>query len=269
MAATKNIPPQDFDLVESVIKGDKNDHRVLLQNILQRLQVLDSANGQTGQNAKNVAVPPQGSIAVSGANGNLGYAITPGASSNPATVYHQVSYSPTKGFTNNVTTLPWSTATSGVIPEPGFTGYVRLKSSYNQIVANQPVLHGQTPVSAGLISSAAMADGAALAQTNLMTVTSSQGAGTAEINIQGAGGTLTAGTGLKSGVQAVLPPATIIGNAIGSNNFTGFDGKVYAVKPTLGAVLLDSLRPIGKVQVGGAGGGGGSQASNGGRMTNV
>jgi hypothetical protein len=146
---------------------------------------------------------------------------------------------------------------------------VRLESSFNKIVANQPVLHGQTAVSSGLITSAAIANGAALAQSNLATVTSSQSSGTAAITIQGAGGTLTSAVALKAGVQSVLPPATIIGNALGSNNFVGYDGAAYSVKPTLGSVLLDSLTPVGKVVVGGAGGGGGAEAGNGGRMTAV
>ena len=272
--AAPNTSPVDYALVESAIQGDRNDHRVLLQNILDRLAGVETATGQTGQNTKNVAAPPQGSIQVNGANGNLSYAITPGASSNPATIYHRVSYAPGKTFSNGVKSLPWSTATSGVIPEPGFTGYVRLESSYNKVVANQPVLHGQSPVSAGLISSAAMADGAAFAQTNLMTVTSSQGSGSAEITIQGAGGTLTSGVRLKGGVQSILPPAMISGNPLGANVFVGWDGKNYQPKDTLGAVLLDNLAPVGKVTVAGTGnasqdGGGGVNAGNGGRLTAV
>lgn len=259
-------PPNLEALIESAIKGDQNDHRVLLQSISDQLTALNQANGITGQNAKNTAAPPQGKISVSGANGAFNYSI---ASPAQGTVYHQVSYSPNKGFAQSVVTLPWSTSTSGAVNAPGQSMFFRLKSSYNQILANQPVLHGQSAVSSGLVSSAAIANGAAFAQSNLATVTSSQSSGTAAITIQGAGGTLTSAVALKSGVQSILPPAVIVGNALGSNNFVGYDGAQYSVKPTLGAVLLDSLTPVGKVVVGGAGGGGGAQAGNGARMTAV
>ena len=231
------------------------------------------ALGITPTNTKAIAAPPKGAISVAGANGAFNYAITPGGDSS-AVQYHRVSYSPVKSFANNVTVLPVSSATSGVINAPGESHFFRLESSYNKKVFNQPTLHGQSAVKSGLVSSAAIANGAALAQTNLGTVTSSQSGGTAAIHIQGAGGTLTSLVALKSNVESVLPPATILGNALGSNNFVGYDGSNYVVKPTLGAVLDDSLTPIGKVVVAtdtnpGQDGGGGAQASNGGRMTAV
>lgn len=267
-------PPTGFDLIESAIKGDQNDHRVLLQNMSRQLQELQKATGLSATNSKNVAAPPQGAIDVQGANGAFNYSITPAPQDNPSVLYHQVSYSPVKGFTNGVVTLPWSTSTSGSVNVPGQNMFFRMKSSYNKVVANQPVLHGQSSVSSGLVSSEAMANGAAFAQTNLATVTSSQQSGTAAIIIQGAGGTLTSAVALKGGKQSILPPATIIGNALGSNNFVGYDGRDYVVKPTLGAVLEDSLTPVGKVVVPGQttpgqNGGGGAQAGNGGRMTAV
>lgn len=269
-----NTPPVDFDLIESAMGGNRNDFRTLLQNISANIQNLNQVNGQSQTNSKNTSAPLQGAISVSGSNGAFNYGITPAPADNPATLYHQVSYSPTKGFTNGVVTLPVTTGTSGVVNAPGKNMFFRLKSSYNKVVFNQPVLHGQSAISSGLISSAAMSEGAAFASTNLMNVTSSQQSGTAAIHISGAGGTLTSGVALKGGVQSILPPATIIGSALGSNNFVGFDGKDYAVKSTLGAVLLDSLKPIGKVVVQGdtapgQDGGGGSEAGNGGRLTAV
>jgi hypothetical protein len=264
-----NTPPVDYDLIESAIQGDQNDHRVLLQNFSQQLQALNAATGLSATNAKNVAVPPQGAISVAGSNGAFNVSVTPAPQSNPATLYHRISYSPTKGLTNNVTVLPVTTATSAVVNAPGQNMYFQLESSYNKVVFNKPVLHGQSAVSSGLVSSAAIANGAALAQSNLGTVTSTQSLGTAAITIQGAAGTLSSLTALKSGVETVLPGATIIGSALGSNNFVGYDGSEYVVKPTLGAVLDDSLTPIGKVVVGGASGGGGAEAGNGARMTAV
>jgi hypothetical protein len=262
-------PPVDYDLIESAIKGNHDSLRVLLQSYSKQIQTLNGATGTSATNSKNVAAPPQGAISVQGANGAFNYSITPPVQNNPTVLYHQVSYSPTKTFANGVVTLPWSTSTSGAVNAPGQQMFFRLKSSYNTVVANQPVLHGQSAVSSGLVSSAAIANGATLAQTNMGIVTSSQQSGTAAISIHGAGGGLTSLTALKSGVQSILPAATIVGAALGSNNFVGYDGKSYQVKPTLGAVLLDSLTPIGKVTVGGSGGGGGAEAGNSGRMTNV
>lgn len=271
---SQNTPPINSDLIESAVGGNANDHRVLLQTMNDQIQMLSQASGLTPQNSKNISAPPQGSIAVTSANGTFNYGITPASSNNPATLYHQVSYSPTKGFTNGVVNLPVTTATSGVVNAPGQNMFFRVQSSFNKTVFNQPTLHGQTAVNSGLISSAAIANGAALAQTNLATVTSSQQGGTASIIVQGAGGTLTSAVALKAGVQSILPPATIIGSALGSNNFVGFDGHSYQPKPTLGAVLLDNLTPVGKVVVPGQttpgqDGGGGAEAGNGGRLTAV
>lgn len=269
-----NTPPVDFDDIESAVNGNKNDMRALFQRWSAQIQTLNQSTGTSATNSKNISAPPPGVIDVAGSNGAFNYNITPGETNNPATQYHQVSYSPTKNFSNGVVDLPPSTATSGVVNAPGKNVFFRVKSSFNKVIYNKPVLHGQSAVSSGLISSAAMSEGAAFPQTNLGTVTSSQGGGTAAIHIQGAGGTLTSLVRLKAGVQTVLPPATIIGNAIGSNNFVGYDGKDYQVKSTLGAALLDNLIPIGKVVVQsdttpGQDGGGGAQAGNGGRMTAV
>lgn len=270
----QNTPPVDFELIESAMGGNRNDFRQLLQNIVLAQQTANQALGITPLNTKNIAAPPRAALSVSGSNGAFSYGITPAPADTAAPLYHEVSYSPTKNFANGVVTLPVSTATSGVVNAPGKSVFFRVRSSYNRTVFNQPVLHGQSAVESGLISSAAISEGAAFAQTNLGTVTSSQQSGTAAIHISGAGGTLTSMVRLKGGVQSILPPATIIGNALGSNNFVGYDGRNYAVKPTLGAVLLDSLIPVGKVVVQGDStpgqdGGGGAEASNGGRMTAV
>jgi hypothetical protein len=269
-----NMPSPNAALIESAMGGNVNDFRVLLQNFDEAIQQTQQATGITPTNTKNIATPPQGAISVAGSNGAFNYAITPAPTTNAGVLYHEVSYSPNKGFANGVQTLPVSTSTSGVVNAPGQNMFFRVRSSYNKSVFNQPTLHGQTAVSSGLISSAAIANGAALAQTNLATVTSSQPSGTASIIVQGAGGTLTSAVALKGGVQSVLPPATIVGNALGSNNFVGYDGSNYVVKPTLGAVLLDNLTPVGKVIVPGQttpgqDGGGGAQAGNGGRLTAV
>jgi hypothetical protein len=40
-----------------------------------------------------------------------------------------------------------------------------------------------------------------------------------------------------------------VGVTPGSDQFVGYDGTQYRLEPTLGAVLLDSLTPIGKVSV--------------------
>lgn len=266
-----NTPPVDFDLIESAMGGNHNDFRQLLQNIVLGQQTANEALGITPTNTKNIAAPPPAAISVAGSNGAFNYSIVPAGNGQQ---YHEVSYAPNKGFANGVVTLPVSTATSGVVNAPGQNMFFRVRSSFNKTIFNKPTLHGQSAVSSGLISSAAIADGAAFAQTNLATVTSSQAGGTAAIIIQGAGGTLSSATALKGGVQTLLPPATIIGNALGANNFVGFDGRNYHVKPTLGEVLLDNLRPVGKVVVqsntgSGQDGGGGSEAGNGGRMTAV
>jgi len=277
----KNTPSPNASLIESAMGGNVNDFRVLLQNFDEAIQQQQQATGTTPTNTKNIAIPPQGSIAVNGSNGAFNYAITPAENTAAGTLYHEVSYSPTKGFTNGVVTLPVTQATSGVVNNPGANMFFRVRSSYNKSTFNQPTLHGQSAVSSGLISSAATSDGAAFAQTNLATVTSTQASGTAAIIVQGAGGTLTSAVALKGGAQTVLPPATIVGSSLGANQFVGWvpgnqgEGSgTYVVKPTLGAVLEDNIQPVGKVVVvsdtnPGQDGGGGAEASNGGRMTAV
>ena len=262
-------PPVDYDLIESALRGNKDALRVLLQNYSKQIQTLNQSTGTSATNSQNVGVPAQGALNVAGSNGAFNVQIVPAPQNNPATLYHEVSYSPTKGFTNGVVTLPVTTATGFPVNVPGKQLFFRVRSSFNKVVFNQPTLHGQSAVDSGLVSSAAISNGGAFNQSNLGTVTSSQQSGTAAITIQGAGGTLSSLVALKGGVQSILPPAVIIGNALGSNNFVGYDGAEYRVKPTLGAVLDDSLTPVGKVVVGGAGGGGGAEAGNGARMSAV
>lgn len=243
-------PPQYFDLIESAIAGSKNDLRTLLQqlsaNDTQQQAALGLPSSTTNQNAK---VPSQAAISAVGSNGAFNVTVTPGSSSEPGTVWHEITSSPVKGFTSGVAVEALTTATNVVVNKPGQNLFFRVRSSYNKAVFNQPTLSGQSASSSGLVSSAATNSAGSFNQTNLGTVTSVSAGATAAIQVQGAGGVLSSMVAVKGSTQSVLPGATIVGVTPGSTNYVGYDNEAgsYAVRPTLASVMADGMTPVGVV----------------------
>jgi hypothetical protein len=257
MANNTTAPPLDYALIESAVsKGNKNDLRVLFQNISQSLSNLQQATGTPSATSKsNISAPPQGSIAATGANGVFSLAIAPAPTNPPAAQWHEVSYSPVKGFTSNVTVMEPTTATQVSLNLPGATNFFRLRSSFNKTVYNQPVLHGQEAVSSNLLSSAATESAPAFNQTNFGTVNSAAVGTTAIVTVAGAGTSLGSVPTIKGAAQSLTPSATLIGAEPGSTQYVGYDqnAQEYVMDTTLPSVFGDTVTPIGKVSVVGTG----------------
>ena len=252
MSAT-SVPPAEYDLIESVVNklpaNVQDDARNLFQAFSAGIgQTKNSLGIGSGANQANVAAPPPATLAVTGANGAFTITIANPRQASPAPLWHEISYSPVANFTSDVTTLPATQATSLTVNAPGATAYFRLRSSYNQTVWNNYAVQGSS-TEAGLVSSEATSEGGAFNQTNLGTVTSAASGATANVSIQGSSGALSGLVRLKGATQKVLPAATVIGVLPGSNQFVGYDGFRYRLKPTLAAVLADNLVPVGKVSV--------------------
>jgi hypothetical protein len=254
------VPPNDFQLIESIVNQmapkAQEDARSLFQGWSKQIATVSQTVGVTqGANPQNTAVPPQAALAVSAVNAAVNVTITPPELPQPATLWHEVSYSTIKGFTSGVTTLEPTTSTSLVLNLPSFTGFFRLRSSLNKQVWNNYVLHGQTAVSSGLVSSAATNDSGAFNQTNLGIVTSVAIGATAAVQVQGAGAPLSSMVTLQGQKQSIFPGATIIGVAPGSTQFVGaiIDPfpKIprYLLRPTLGSLIDDGITPVGVVSV--------------------
>lgn len=256
--STPGLAPNDYALIENVVNklapASQEDARSLLQSFSQRIAQLNENTGTSaGQSQQNIAAPPQASLSASGANGVITAMIANPANSQNQPLWHEISVSTSANFTSGVTTLPASQATSVTIPASGQTLYLRLRSSVNRQVWNGYQVYGQ-PVEAGLVSSAATSSGGAFNQTNLGIVTSATSVGGAvAVQIAGAGGGLTGLVALKGSTKSVLPAGAIVNVAPNTEQFVGYDGSHYQLKPTLAATLADNLTPIGKVSVVGTG----------------
>lgn len=253
MANSTTSPPIDFDLIESAVtRGNKNDLRVLFQNLAQNIATLQQAQGiQNSTKSTNISAPPKGALSASGANGAFNLGITPAPTNPPSVQWHEISYSPVKGFTSDITVMEPTTATQVNLNLPGSQYFFRMRSSFNKVVYNEPVLHGQQAVTSGLVSSAASESAVAFNQTNLGIVNSVAAGGTTVVTVAGAGTTLGSVPTVKGSAQSVVPGATIVGAEPGSTQYVGYSQKAgkYTIGPILPNVFDDDITPIGKVSV--------------------
>lgn len=245
-------------LIDSAVSGSKENTRVLLQGIVDQLTLLNISTGNNFVNPTNgsqsaASQPPSvGSISVTGANGSFTYQITPASQAISATIYQQVAYSPVKNFGAQVTTLAISTATSGTIPAPGQTVFVRFRSSYDQNNWNAWTV-GTASIAAGLQSSSASNNGAVLYQSNYGYVDSQASGAAANVRVYGAAGPYTSLIADKSTVESIVPSATIVNVAQDSTQFVSYTGDMFRVSPQLPGTFPDTDTPIGKVSVVGGG----------------
>lgn len=246
-------------LVESVARNlppsARDDFRNLLNQIILANLTAFTPGGnllQIGGPKASSSAPPTGvTHSVTGANGVATVAIANPSSAKSSPIWHEISYSPLKSFTQSVTTLPPTTATNVTIPQSGVSAFYRLRSSFDKKTWSnyQFPTSGPVAVDAGLVEATAMTPGAAFNQTNFAVVNSEASGGAAVVTISGVGGSLTPYTAVRGTTQAQRPSGAIAGIAPLSNQFIGWDGKQFHAKPTLAAVLADNLEPVGKVNV--------------------
>lgn len=237
--------------------GPQEDFRTLMQAVWKNIVTL-SPGGQLlrpGGAQAGSGTPPAGiQFSVAGANGAFTISIQNPKGSTGNNIWHEVSYSTVKSFAQSTkgspTVMPPTTGTSIQIPSPGTTYFFRLRSSFDLVTWSNYQYASTASVSSGLVSSAATSEAGAFNQTNYGIVTSTAVGSTAEVSIQGASGPLTSLVAQKGPQQRILPGATVLGVTPGSDQFVGFDGRHYILRPTLAGVLSDDgMTPIGKVSV--------------------
>ena len=261
----------------------QEDFRQLLRFVFANLSYLAPGGNlvQIGGSPQGSSAPPVGvTHTVTGANGVATVTISnPEVVNNKsAPIWHEISYSPLKSFTQGVMTLPPTTATSVTIAQSGVSAYYRLRSSFDKKTWSnyQSPTTGPNPVDAGLVEATAMANGAAFNQSNFAVLQPYAPGSTVAISIGGPSGTLTPYTALRGTTQSTRPSATLVGLTADEEYFVGYSanagGQFYA-QPTLASVLADGLEPVGSVTTVGSGsgtpGGGGATGGNGSRMTAV
>ena len=98
-----------------------------------------------------------------------------------------------------------------------------------------------------------MGAAAAFNQTNFGVVNSQASGSLALVTISGTGGDLTPYSAVRGATEVIRPSGTIVGVVPESEQFVGYDGNQFILKPTLASVLADNLEPVGKVSVVGTG----------------
>ena len=245
------------------------DFRVLAETLVGAIQATNP-NALRPQGTAATQAAPQGTaISANGANGAITIAMEDGEQAGRP-VWKEISTSPVKGFTSNVTVHPVTTGNSLVLNQPGASHFVRMRTSFDRQNWSGYQMSGQAPVEAGLVSSSAIAAGGAFNQTNYAEVTSTSSGSGDVVSINGAGCTYTPYTAVKGGAQSLRPSATIVGLVQQSKQFVAWDGSQFRLQPSLATTLADNLEPVGVVTVGSpVVGGGTASGGNGGRLTAV
>ncbi len=263
-------------LIESAVAGDKNDLRTLLLQYNSQFELHNQATGTkwvnptSGVQKPSTTPPPAASATAAGANGTIALQITNPAQAAKATIYHEVSYSTVKNFSQNVTTLPPSQASSVVIPAPGQTPFIRVRSSYDCSTWNSHQLIQQTAVPAGLQTSAASEPATVLNNWNFATVSGNGTAGQIPaIQVYGPSGPYSGYVAGRGSTQATRPSATLLNSSYAQSQIVAFDGKQFHLSTSLAGAMKDSWEPVGQALANGAPGGGGNSGGNGARLTAI
>jgi hypothetical protein len=254
---SQTVQANPLALLENVVRnlppGARDDFRILIKNVvLDNLTHLSPGGNLLqagGPQAGGSATPTGVVFSVTGSGGYFTVNITDPGTAQQGSIWHELSYSPLASFTKDVITLPATTGTHLSIPGSGVSAFWRMRTSFDRKTWSNYQLASTTAINAGLVESAAMSAAAAFNQTNYGVVNSQALGGAAAVTISGPGGNLTAYTALRGTSQAIRPSATIVGVAPESEQFVGWDGSQFQLKPTLAAVLADNLEPVGKVSV--------------------
>jgi hypothetical protein len=263
-------------LIESaVVRGNQNDHRELLEAIVNQLSAIGGAVGvspltPTSSVQKSATTPPPAATATAtGANGITTIQVTNPTLATNSTIYHEISYSPVKNFSQNVTTLPPTAQTQITIPNPGQSPFIRIRSSFNKNDWNSHQLIQNTAVDAGLQSSAASEPATVLNNWNYANVVGGGVGGTSTIQVYGPNGPYSGYTAGRGSTQVSRPSATILNTSYKQNQIVAFDGKQFQVASILPGALKDSWEPVGQAGTQAAPGGGGNMGGNGCRLTAI
>jgi hypothetical protein len=242
--AVKSLANGNVEAMRTLLNAMAAQHLATCQAI--GIPLLEPTSGGKAP-APVIAPPPPATLNVTGANGAHNITIANPPQTIPATIYHQLSYSPNPNY-SGAQTLPPSPSTSLSVPMPGTTLSWRIRSSYDQVHWNAYApAQGNAPVDAGLQSSAATSNATALNQTNYATVDSIAAGSTANVRVYGSAGPQTQWIGVKGGVETVFPSATIINQTKGTKPYVAFDGEQFLVEPTLPQVFGDDVTPVGQV----------------------
>ena len=240
-------------LARSASAGNKEDFLTWMTEVHGQLQMLNAATGNNflapTNSPQQPSSPPPGAaqMTVTGANGAYVLSLANAKQSVSAVVYHEVSYSTLKSFTQDVTTLEPSSATNVTVPAPGANLFFRVRSSFDKANWNSHRLAATEPVAAGLQTSQATAPAVVLNQSNYSTVDAVAAGTTADIRVYGPAGPRTMWPGVKGTAQTVYPSATIVNATLGQSAIVGFqDGHFMAAKD-LPEVFADDVVPVGKV----------------------
>lgn len=262
MSTAPNTSPPwqtDIEAIAQQLPGSVQENwRRLIYAVRSNLQAAlpGGALVTAGGSAAGSTTPPAGvTMSVAGANG--AYTVTivnpPASGGSGQAPWHEVSYSPLKSFSAQVTTLEPSQSTSVAVSLPGQTLFFRRRSSWDRNTWSAYQLASQTPAPSGLQSSAATSDAVNLNQTNFAVVTSAAAGSTTEVSVQGPSAPLTNPVRQKGPAQTTLPGGTIYGVAPNSDQFVVYNGG-YLLRPTLAGALSDDANiPVGKVSVVGTG----------------
>ena len=263
-------------MIESAVGGNREDMRNLLLQFMNEHVQTHQVTGTnwvsptSGPLPSSTTPPPPATAEAQGANGVISLQITNPAQAAKATIYHEVSYSNVKNFSQGVTTLPVSANNTVSIPAPGQAPFVRIRSSYDGSTWNTHQLVQQTAVQAGLQSSAACEPGTVLNNWNYANVVGQGAPGQVPlIQVYGPNGPYHGYTAGRGTTQVSRPSATILNTDYTENQIVAFDGKRFQISPVLPGVLKDSWEPVGLAQVNGAPGGGGIKGGNGARLTAI
>lgn len=126
-------------LSRSQINGIKDfSLRTVLLALYDQQDATNQAIGQNwlepvnSQQKPASAAPAAPTISVTGSNGIFTVSLTPPSQSANKQVYFEVSYSPKSNFSESVTTMQPTQATSVLVHEPGATYYFRCRCSYDR-----------------------------------------------------------------------------------------------------------------------------------------
>jgi hypothetical protein len=263
-------------LIESAVGGNKEDLRRLLLAYNDQLELHNQSTGTawlnptSGAQKPSTTPPPAATTTAAGANGNITVQITNPSQAAKATIYHEISYSPVKNFSQGVTTLPPTPAGSVTIPAPGQAPFVRVRSSYDGSTWNSHQLIQNSAVNAGLQSSAASEPAVALNNWNYATVVGQGAPGQVPlIQVYGSNGPYNGYTAGRGTTRVSRPSATILNTDFTENQIVAYDGKQFHISPILPGVMHDSWEPVGQALTNGTPGGGGNRGGNGARLTAI
>lgn len=265
-------------LIESAVAGSREDLRRLLLAFTDQFELHNQSTGtnwlnptSTKQKASTMP-PPAATVTAKGANGTIQLQIANPAQAAKATIYHEVSYSMVKNFSQNVTTLPPSPSGVVTLPAPGLAPFIRVRSSYDGATWNTHHLVQQDAVEAGLQSSAASEPGTVLNNWNFANVVAQGAPGQIPlIQIYGPNGPYSGYTAGRGSTQATRPSATILNTSFTQSQIVAFAPKQgqFHINPSLAGVMNDEWEPVGQALVNGTPGGGGLVGGNGARMTAI